>query len=644
MTLKDAMMCIKIRKPTDHELKTCAVIDLVCDVPWHPDLINEEEITSDDYEKLVSNYEQRDINLKRTKPIEEDWKAVRKYLLYPSEEVTRKTLQNTTRYASINMRIPMRQHYRVRNPILQRRRINEPYSTDSWFSTVTSFEGYNVCQAFTANKSKVVSQYGMKSEGQGPDALLDFFRQEGVPISITRDNSKMQAGKLWTQYCRNYWVKDQFIEPHHPNQNPTERMMAHTKEKIQRLLIRTGAPPEAWYRAACHVADVHNHTANETLNFRTLIEVRDGETPDISGFLQFEFWDPVYCRSANSSFPIKGGNEKLSRWCGRAQNYGDKMCYWIYTDDTHELIIRSMVRPVKQSERLNAGFTMEETGIKKTPQSNAEKLKSPIIDIWKDPNPSKGPLKISNEMVLKGQTKIRGRHVPLEINPSDLIDMYVYDLYKTKKGNERTMKGQVKEQLNDKKFRVAFENGKQKVYEFEELIAILNREDEEDVERWSFQDILSHRRSKDKKRKGKMDLLIKWEEFDEPCWEPMEIFKKDDPVTLARYARDHNLLAGSAWKWANRYVKPLRNFLNMIRQILLKRKKRKVKFQYGFKVPRNVNEAYKFDNENGDTKWADAIQKEVNLLKDEYHCFDIKRKGKAPQKVTDKFPFYGPLQ
>jgi hypothetical protein len=73
-----------------------------------------------------------------------------------------------------------------------------------------------------------------------------------------------------------------------------------------------------------------------------------------------------------------------------------------------------MVRPVKQSKRLNAGFTMEETGIKKTPQSNAEKLKSPIIDIWKDPNPNKGPLKISNEMVLKGQTKIRG------------IDMYLW--------------------------------------------------------------------------------------------------------------------------------------------------------------------------------------------------------------------------
>ena len=66
----------------------------------------------------------------------------------------------------------------------------------------------------------------MKTESNGPEALLDFFRQEGVPISITRDNSKMQAGKLWTQYCRNYWVKDKFIEPHHSNQNPAERAMA----------------------------------------------------------------------------------------------------------------------------------------------------------------------------------------------------------------------------------------------------------------------------------------------------------------------------------------------------------------------------------------------------------------------------------
>jgi hypothetical protein len=37
-----------------------------------------------------------------------------------------KTLENTTELGSINLRIPMRQHYKSRNPILQRRRIGEP--------------------------------------------------------------------------------------------------------------------------------------------------------------------------------------------------------------------------------------------------------------------------------------------------------------------------------------------------------------------------------------------------------------------------------------------------------------------------------------------------------------------------------------
>jgi len=152
----------------------------------------------------------------------------------------KKTLQNTTRYGSINMRIPVRQHYKARNLLLSRRRILEPYATDTWFSTTTSYEGYNCAQIFAGVKSKTVSQYGMKSENDGPAALLNFFRQEGVPLSIIRDNSKMQTSKLWKDYCRNYWVKDQFIEPYHSNQDTAEQMMSPQKEKLSRLMIQSG--------------------------------------------------------------------------------------------------------------------------------------------------------------------------------------------------------------------------------------------------------------------------------------------------------------------------------------------------------------------------------------------------------------------
>jgi len=79
----------------------------------------------------------------------------------------------------------------------------------------------------TAN---VQSSYGMQRETQGPEALLDFFRQEGVPLSIIHYNSKMQASYLWQEYCRRYWVKDRLIEPYHPNQNASERAMAVQKK------------------------------------------------------------------------------------------------------------------------------------------------------------------------------------------------------------------------------------------------------------------------------------------------------------------------------------------------------------------------------------------------------------------------------
>jgi hypothetical protein len=78
----------------------------------------------------------------------------------------------------------MRQHMKSRNLILNHLRHFEEYSMNTWFSKVTSYEGYSCAQVFVGNKSHKVSQYGVQSEGSGPAALLDFFCSEGVPLSI----------------------------------------------------------------------------------------------------------------------------------------------------------------------------------------------------------------------------------------------------------------------------------------------------------------------------------------------------------------------------------------------------------------------------------------------------------------------------
>ena len=56
--------------------------------------------------------------------------------------------------------------------------------------------------------------------------------KENIPIGtaltaiVVCGNSKIQTSALWNEYMRRYWVKDHFIEPYHPNQNPIEQDMA----------------------------------------------------------------------------------------------------------------------------------------------------------------------------------------------------------------------------------------------------------------------------------------------------------------------------------------------------------------------------------------------------------------------------------
>ena len=153
---------------------------------------------------------------------------------------------------------------------------------------------------------------------------------------------------------------------------------------------------------------------------------------------------------------------------------------------------------------------------------------------------------------------------------------------------------------------------------------------------WIFEDILDHRWTKDPKRKGRIDVLIKWEGYEEPTWEPMENIKKDDPVTLAKYAENRELLEQSMWKWARRYVKNQKKFIRMMRQLMAaKRKARGIKYQFGVRVPNSIKEAYELDKANKNTLWEDAIKKEVDLLLNVFECFKVVTGFKT--EITDEY-------
>jgi len=373
----------------------------------------------------------------------------------------------------------------------------------------------------------------------------------------------------------------------------------------------------------CHVADVHNNTACEVINYRTPTEVRDGYTPDISGLIQHHFWDQVYYKDFEHGFPAEGGNEKKGRWMGRALDYGDKMCYYILTDDTEQLIVRSMVRSATETDRPNRAFPPEPEDLNRKHTGESFPIISKPINVAEFPR----------------APNIQRKGHAAEIDPDEIINMYVYDTYKNKSGNTVDIKGTVRERFNDGTYRVEYPDGKQRIYEYEDLIDKLNRQDEDDEERWTFDKILSHRWSPLPERRGKIDLQLKWDGYEVPTWEPLEVMKRDDPVTVAKYAQENGLVEQSMWKWAKRYIKNEKKITRMYRQMLAaKSRKTGAKYQFGVRVPRSLKQAYELDRLNGDTGWGDVIKKEVNTLYETYECFKVLEENEEVPREYRQIP------
>src|SRR6478672_13360818 len=72
---------------------------------------------------------------------------------------------------------------------------------------------------------------------------------------------------------------------------------------------------------------------------------------------------------------------------------------------------------------------------------------------------------------------------------------------------------------------------------------------DEDDQAWTFEVILDHRKTK----KGKYELLIKWTTGEE-TWEPLSVIEEQDPVTVAMYAVDQQLLNIPGWRCFQKYV------------------------------------------------------------------------------------------
>jgi hypothetical protein len=109
------------------------------------------------------------------------------------------------------------------------------------------------------------------------------------------------------------------------------------------------------------------------------------------------------------------------------------------------------------------------------------------------------------------------------------------------------------------------------------------------------------------------NLLVHWEDGTQ-TWEPLTILVKDDPVSVARYGRDNNLLEKPGWKRLKKIANRKKKFDRMIKQCKVAPSRNVPTYKFGVELPRNVHGLDNLDKRNGNTKWADACDKEIECL------------------------------
>jgi hypothetical protein len=122
--------------------------------------------------------------------------------------------------------------------------------------------------------------------------------------------------------------------------------------------------------------------------------------------------------------------------------------------------------------------------------------------------------------------------------------------------------------------------------------------------------------------------LIEWENG-KTTKEPLQVIAKDDPVTCAIYAKDNGILDLIGWKKFKSIARRQKKFTRMVNQATLKSFNNAPKFKNGYKIPRTYEQAMRFDEKNGNTKWQDAIALELQQI-NEYETFtDVGHHTKA---------------
>ena len=549
-----------------------------------------------------------------------------------------RTLSMSTRHGTApHTQDYIKKHFKSRNPVFNIPRRSEAVATDTIFSDTPAVDdGSTMAQIFCGRDTLVCDAYGIKSTKQFINTLSDNIRKRGAMDTLISDGGKYEISKRVTDLLRSLFIQDYQSEPYHQHQNKAENRFGLAKRYTNTVMNTSGCTACCWLLCLQYICVVLNHLASPTLQGICPVQALEGTTPDISFLLHFSFYGPVYYRidscEPDLNFP-SSSNEKKGYWVGLADNQGDSLTWRILTEDTQKIIIHSGVRSALRTttnQRLAS------------PSGEGTTLPFPIPY----PQQSKNflPLDPLEASTPNFEKFVKSQSGEDEDNPIPMANIDIPNLLgrsfllPPEDNGERHMAKIIDiddhgQTLEDIKFKLKINKDQaEEIMSYNQLMDYIQKgtDAEEDPDSlFKFRDIVAHQgplESTDPNQKGsKYNVMVEWESG-EVTYEPLTLISKDDPITCAVYAKKHDLLNTTGWKHLKRYAKTSKRLIRAVKQSRIRQVRASARYQHGFQVPEDYNDAMRLDKENGNTHWQDAMDLELTQIH-EYKVF--KDTGKA---------------
>ena len=679
LAIKDGLARLDIRPHTDHEFATLPHVFLTSELEWDPSVLDHEyhdasewadADTSDRGNLLHSRYDEfgqyrqrvlvnhhayfsrldgvtlddcidqcvffahqsvtdaviacssRTINKK-----DPDFIQLRPLFGWLSPDIIKKTFMHTTQYARLPTGTVLKRAFKSPNPALNVTRRNESVACDIVYADTPAIDdGALAAVIFVGTDTQVTDVYGIKSDKQFINTLEDNITQRGAPHKLISDSAQVIIGNKVQDILRTLCIDSWQSEPYQQHQNAAERRYQTIKRAANRVLDRTGAPNYTWLLCLQYVCFLLNHTYNDNIQGVPL-QLLTGDTPDISVLLRFHFWQKVYYKKVDGHFP-SDSVEDVGHIVGISDHCGHALTYKVLNPSTMKVINRSLIRP---ADPLDPNLRAESLG-----GESGEDAINPVIHSRHDDtlHDSKQPnTQDSTEPTVTPIPNPEEKEPTVTpiINPEDLIGR-TFLMDKQEDGQQfraRIVKliDDHTSQLENDKNRIKIllslnDDTREEVITYNQLLEYLAKDKDNDIV-WKFKRIVSHQGPLTPNHpdyKGSTyNVMIEWENG-ETTNEPLQVIAKDDPVSCAIYAKENGLLDLPGWKQFKSIAKRQKKFTRMVNQAKLRSFNNAPKFKNGFEIPRTYEQAVQFDKRNGNTKWQDASQLELNQI-NEYEVF-----------------------